>query len=420
LVTVRITFLACRLEECRSAWKCTKSNLEVPIPLSSLGNTPERSRFDILKSIRLKFLTFPFHLRFQTNILRFRMAQLLTITSSGQAPAVNFHLQEVPSPKANEVLVKLLAAPINPLDILVLADLYPVRPNHKHAGEPIPGYDGVGEVVSCGVDVKSLAPGNLVVPRKFGIGTWRSHVVLDAQSLQKVSRPVDLSFAAILRITIAPAFCLVEDMCNLKPGDYIIQNAGTSALAQMVVQFARRRGVGVINVVRDRPTADLEAVKKSLHELGADVVVSETEFAKDASITTRRITLALDSVFGSSSRGLVKALGVGGTYVQLGFLGGPKGPLTLDPLDLFGRQLTMKAFRGSAQVGMRSAEEQQDLFNWFVALFNGGELRLPPLGLQKIAWDLSDNSGSKERLVQAVERAQKGALGQRKQIIVFK
>ncbi|KAH8651946.1 hypothetical protein BGZ60DRAFT_497634 [Tricladium varicosporioides] len=348
------------------------------------------------------------------------MAQLLTIANSGQVPTVNFHLQDAPSPKANEVLVKLLAVPINPLDILVLADLYPVKPNCKHAGEPIPGYDGVGEVVSCGADVNNLIPGDLVVPKKFGMGTWRSHVVVDAESLQKVSRPMDLSFAAILRITIAPAFCLVEDMYNLKPGDYIIQNAGTSVIAQMVIQFARRRGVSVINVVRDRPPAELEVVKRSLHELGAEVVVSETEFAEDASITTKRITLALDSVFGSSGRSLVKALKVGGTYVQLGFLSGPKGLLTLDTSDLFGRQLTMKAFRGSTQVGMRSTDEQGNLFNWFVNLFNNGELRLPSLGLQKIEWDLSDKSGSKERLVQAVERAQKGALGQRKQIIVFK
>jgi len=348
------------------------------------------------------------------------MAQLLTIASGSQAPAVNFHVQEIPSPKANEVLVKLLAAPINPLDIIVLQGLYPVKPEHKHSGEPILGYDGVGEILTCGAAVTNLAPGDLVVPSKFGTGTWRTHAILDAQSLQKVSRPADLSFAAILRISIAPAFCLVEDMRSLRPGDCIIQNAGTSVIAQMVVQFARRRGVHTISVVRDRPAAELDEVKKALRALGAHIVVSESELADDADVKTKRITLALDSVFGSSGRGLVKALSTGGTYVQLGFLGGPGAQLALDPSDLFGRQLTMKAFRGSAQVGLRSVAEQVDLFNWFVALFNSGELKLPALGLQRIEWLVSDGDGSRERLLQAVERARKGALGQRKQIIVFK
>lgn len=347
------------------------------------------------------------------------MAQLLTIASGNQAPPVSFHLQAIPSVNANEVLVRFLAAPINPLDILVLAGLYPVKPDHKHYGEPILGYDGVGEIITCGADVKNLLPGDLVVPSKFGTGTWRTYAVLDAQSLQKVSRPSDLAFAAILRIGVAPAFCLVEDMRTLKPGDCIIQNAGTSVIAQMVVQFARLRGINVINVVRDRPAAELQEVKKSLQELGALIVVSESELAEDAGIKAQRITLALDSVFGSSGRGLVKALSVGGTYVQLGFLGGPGGQLTLDPSDLFARQLTMKGFRGSAQVGLRTVEEQHDLFNWFVAIFNNGELKLPALGLQRIEWQLSDCKGSKERLLQAVDRARKGALGQRKQMIIF-
>lgn len=110
------------------------------------------------------------------------MAQILTKASASQAPTLNFHVQEeqLPRPKATEVLVKFLAAPINPLDILVLHDSYPVKPSHKHSDEAILGYDGVGEILRCGADVRSLAPGDLVVPSQFGIGTWRSHAVLDA------------------------------------------------------------------------------------------------------------------------------------------------------------------------------------------------------------------------------------------------
>lgn len=351
------------------------------------------------------------------------MAQVLTkapkIENGSAAPELHLHNYEPSALGLKEVLVRFLAAPINPLDVLVLADVYPVKPQHHYSGEPIPGYDGVAEIVNCGEDVNELAKGDLVIPSKFGIGTWRTHAVLDVQWLQKVSRPTDMAFAALLRISIAPAYCLVEDMCTLKPGDWIIQNAATSVVAQMVVQFARRRGINTISVIRDRPADATEAVKQSLRHLGADIVVTESELPGHAGIKTKRIMLALDSVFGLSARGLVKSLSPGGTFVQLGFLGGAKSQLPLDANDLFARQLTLRGFRGSAQVGLRSAEEQRDLFNWFISIFNSGELVLPTLGLDKVAWDLDGKGESKERLLTAVRRAQQGNLGQRKQVIIF-
>lgn len=351
------------------------------------------------------------------------MAQVLTkapkVEGGSAHPGLHFHSYEPSALGLKEVLVKFLAAPINPLDVLVLADLYPVKPQHYYSGEPIPGYDGVAEIVNCGEDVSELAAGDLVIPSKFGLGTWRTHAVLDVQWLQKISRPTDMTFAALLRISIAPAFCLVEDMCTLKPGDWIIQNAATSVVSQMVVQFARRRGVGTISVIRDRPADATEAIKQSLHDLGADIVVTESELPGHADIKAKRIKLALDSVFGSSARGLVKSLSPGGTFVQLGFLGGAKSQLSLDTNDLFARQLTLRGFRGTAQIGLRSADEQRDLFNWFISMFNSGELVLPTLGLDKVAWDLSAKGGSEEGLLAAVRRAQQGTLGQRKQVIIF-
>src|SRR2546430_17678042 len=106
------------------------------------------------------------------------MAQVLTkapkIENGSEAPGLHFHSCDLPAPGPKEVLVKFLAAPINPLDVLVLADVYPVKPLHQCSGEPIPGYDGVGEIISCGRDVTELVPGDLVIPSKFGVGTWRT------------------------------------------------------------------------------------------------------------------------------------------------------------------------------------------------------------------------------------------------------
>lgn len=350
---------------------------------------------------------------------------LLTLTKSTTSLpqwslTLHHEIPEEPSPK--QVLVRFLAAPINPLDILVLGDRYPMKPQHHHNGEAILGYDGVAEVLQCGKEVKNLKKGNIVIPSKFGIGSWRTHAVVDAEWLMEIPRPEDIKFAAIMRISVAPAYFLVQDLCDLKPGDWIIQNAGTSVVSQMVIQFASLQGVNTICVIRDRPKEEVVDMADKLQTFGATrvEVVTESELEeKKTSFKSKAIKLALDSVFGPSGTRLMKTLATGGTYVQLGFLGGPQMQLAVDPHDLFGRQLTMKGFRGTTQMSLRSSKEQSNLFAWFVSMFNDKRgLRMPVLGVEEVLWDTIDAEAGR-RLQLAVKKAENPGLGQRKQIIIF-
>lgn len=337
------------------------------------------------------------------------------VTQDPEGGQINIHADEIHEPVGSEVLVKFLATPVNPLDLLVLAGKYPVRPQHHHEGQAIPGYDGVGEIVSCGDGVSTLAPGDIVVPRQFGVGTWRSHAILESSALQKIPRPNDVVFGSLMRLSAGPAYCLIEDMRSLRPGDYVIQNAGTSVIAQFVVQFAQLRGVKVINVIRDRNELEAEVIKKALRESGADSVYTESELA-DMVVPLRaskRIVLALDAVFGNSGSSLLQSLSDGGTYVQLGFLGGQNGQLPLASGDLFARRLTLRGFRGSAQMASRTPEEQACLFEWWVGLFNGGKLHMPALGLNNVDWD------GGQGVAAAVLRARQAKIGMRKQVVVF-
>ncbi|XP_023522889.1 enoyl-[acyl-carrier-protein] reductase, mitochondrial-like [Cucurbita pepo subsp. pepo] len=69
--------------------------------------------------------------------------------------------------KANDVCVKMLAAPINPSDINRIEGVYPVRPEVPAVG----GYEGVGEVHSVGSAVQGLSPGDWVIPSPPSSGT---------------------------------------------------------------------------------------------------------------------------------------------------------------------------------------------------------------------------------------------------------
>lgn len=69
--------------------------------------------------------------------------------------------------KDNQVLVKMVMAPINPSDINMIEGVYPIRPNLPAVG----GNEGVGQIVQVGKNVKNLAVNDMVIPGRPGFGT---------------------------------------------------------------------------------------------------------------------------------------------------------------------------------------------------------------------------------------------------------
>lgn len=316
-------------------------------------------------------------------------------------------------PKSDEVLVEWLAAPINPIDLVVVLGKYPIKPKHFVNGEAIAGFDGVARVVTCGDQVESLKPGDMVVPNALGLGTWRTSAVLNAKDLLRIPTVTDVAMAALLKGAILPAYFLIEDMRTLKPGDWIIQNAGTGVISQLVVQIAHLRGVKVISVVRDRDNINLPALQD------ADTVLRESELPATDILSGKRIVLGLDSVFSAAAAKLANCISDHGTFVNYGQLsgGGPSASVTLNHRLLFFDRLTIRSFRGTEQSAGRTREELEDLCAWFAQLIEQGKLRRPAIDLLK--WD-SLNGSFERRVHDALDRAQdSAAVGSRKTLLQF-
>lgn len=147
-------------------------------------------------------------------------AQALTFeTGLNAIKSLQLTQYDPPKLRTGQVLVKLLAAPINPQDLMVMKGLYPVKPEDQIDSSSIPGYDGVGEVVDLGDGVGDLKLRDHVIPKRHGLGTWRTHAAFGADALIKVSPHLDIQAAAILKMVVTPAYFLLEDMVQLKPGD---------------------------------------------------------------------------------------------------------------------------------------------------------------------------------------------------------
>lgn len=317
----------------------------------------------------------------------------------------------------DEVLVRFLAAPVNRVDLMLLAGRYPIKPKYTApspdgVSHPIPGFDGCAIVQSSITPI--LQPGDLVLPRDLGLGTWRTHATLPTSALIKLPAGIDPIDAALIRSGALIARLLLDEVTPLRVGDWVIASAGTSGVSQFLVQLARKRGVRVVLVVRDREEVVLAVVKAELRALGADAVLSESELeselvarssgAPSAGLLPKEpIGLALDSVFGRVGQLLASALAPGGKFVLVGLLAGPSATVTVTTDHLFTRQLSFLPFRGSEHLKRMGSERAEQLIYETANMFVDGTLKRPTVNV--VDWTTAGEGEVEEALKSAVQLA---------------
>jgi len=215
-----------------------------------------------------------------------------------------------PEPAANEAVVKMSAAPINPADLNSIEGKYPI----KAPLPATPGMEGAGVVVEVGAAVNDLAVGaQVILPHK--LFTWREVAVIATEKLVAIPPEIGPIQAAMLKVNPITAWRMIHDFVSLRPGDWLIQNAANSGAGECVIQIARELGIKTVNVVR-RP----ELVEE-LRSLGGDAVLVDGENLREevAEATDKApIRLALNAVGGDNALRVAKCLASGGTMVTYG------------------------------------------------------------------------------------------------------
>ncbi|MGZ8468032.1 MAG: zinc-dependent alcohol dehydrogenase family protein [Gemmatirosa sp.] len=289
-------------------------------------------------------------------------------------PAEVLDVVDVPEPAApgaGEVLVDLVAAPINPSDLYTIQGTYGIKPPLP----AVPGYEGVGAVVTVGEGVTHLRPGDRVL-LVSAPGTWRARMMLRAASLFALPPGDDLQLA-MLGANPPTALLLLEQYVTLSPGDWVIQNAANSGVGAAVIAVARARGVRTVNVVRREDAVDGvralggDVVVVDGPELGARVKAAIGEAGGDPS----RLRLALDAVAGRGTRALMRCLAHGGTVVNYGGLSGE--PIQLDPRDMIFLEATLRGFWLVPWFQKAPRAEQARVFGEVTKLVATGALRTP-------------------------------------------
>ena len=265
------------------------------------------------------------------------------VVLAGERGAVRLEHRPMPkAPDADGLIVRMLFAPINPADLLMIDGRYSIA---IEAGAPL-GAEGVAIVEQAGSGVTDLRRGDLVLP--LDRGNWAQYRRISRARVMSAPPGLDPRQAAMMRINPATAWLLLE-ASGVTAGECLIQNAATSAVAHWVRLLATARDVAVIDVVRPG------AVPFSANALADD---DDLATAVRAASGGRPIRAALDCVAGASTGRLAACLDPDGLVLVFGHLSGE--PSTVPSQLLTRSEVTVRGFtlrRAEARMAPRAYDD---------------------------------------------------------------
>ena len=238
----------------------------------------------------------------------------------------------LPTPKPNEILVKVAAAGVNRPDILQRQGLYAVPPD----ASDLPGLEIAGEVVACGASATRWKVGDKVCALAHGGGYAEYCVVPEVQALP-VPKGLSMIEAASLPETFFTVWSNVYDRGRLKAGETLLVHGGSSGIGVTAIQIARAMGNRVL------ATAGSDEKCAACVKLGADKAINyrSQDFLAEvlAATDNKGVNVILDMVGGDYVPKELKCLAEEGRLVFIAFLRGPKTELDIN--EVMRRRLTL-------------------------------------------------------------------------------
>jgi NADPH:quinone reductase-like Zn-dependent oxidoreductase len=275
---------------------------------------------------------------------------------------------EKPVPADDQVLVRVRAASVNPLDwhymegtpyIVRLLEFGLLKPK-----VPRLGVDMAGQVEAVGKNVTQFKPGDEVFGQRFG--AFGEYVVV-REDRALVLKPPGVTFeqAAALPVAAITALQGLRDKGKLKPGQKVLINGASGGVGTFAVQLAKTMGAEVTGVCSGR---NVELVKS----LGADHVIDYTK--EDYTKNGQRYDVMLDNVANHSFSENIRMLNPQGKYVLIGG-GGPDDQGFIGPLILPIKAALMKRFV-SQEVGFMVADVTKPDLSYLADLVQTGKLKV--------------------------------------------
>ncbi|WDM60011.1 NAD(P)H-quinone oxidoreductase [Pseudomonas sp. NEEL19] len=240
----------------------------------------------------------------------------------GSAECLRLIEVELPTPGAEDVLIKVAFAGVNRPDVLQRSGNYPPPPD----ASPFLGLEVSGEVVAVGEAVQGLNAGDMVCALTPG-GGYAEYCCAPAAHCLPVPDGLSLAQAAALPENYFTVWTNLFERGHLTRGETLLVHGGSSGIGLTAIQLANQFGVRVL------ATAGSEDKLAACRAAGASVTINyrEEDFVEVVRQQTKSagVNMILDMVGGSYIQRNIDSLALEGRLAQIAFLEGSQVELNV-------------------------------------------------------------------------------------------
>jgi len=235
--------------------------------------------------------------------------------------------RDMPTPSANQVLIKVSAAGVSRPDVVQRQGLYPPPPG----ASDIPGLEVAGTIEALGANVDQLSEGDRVCALVTG-GGYSEYCLASAALCLPVPEGLSFTQAAALPETFFTVWSNIFDRAHLRPGETLLVHGGTSGIGTTAIQLAKAFNAKVIVTAGSKVKCDF------CLQLGADAAINykERDFVEEIKQLTgdRGVDVVLDMIGGDYFPRNLKCMADDARLVQIAVQNGPKAEINLVPVML--------------------------------------------------------------------------------------
>ncbi len=231
---------------------------------------------------------------------------------------------ERPVVAAGQVLVRIQASGVNPVDTYIRSGVYPVQPELPWT----PGFDGAGLVEAVDAAVEGLVPGQRVWLSGCLSGTAAEYALCLPEHLHPLPDSVSFAAGAALGIPAAAAWRALFVRGCATPGETVLIHGTSGVAGQAAVQLARAAGLRVVG------TAGNRVGKEIVRDAGAHAVYAHAA----PQLADENITLIIEMLADQNLETDLQLLAAGGRIVIVG----SRGRIEIDPRLTMGKETDIR------------------------------------------------------------------------------
>lgn len=234
--------------------------------------------------------------------------QAVRIHKYGEADVLQFEEAPKPQPGKGEILIRVHAAGVNPVDWKIREGYLKIIMHHKFP--LILGWDVSGVIEAVGAGVNDFKEGDEVYSRPdiSRDGAYAEYIAVNASEAAHKPKSINHIKAAAVPLAALTAWQSLFDAADLKAGQRVLIHAAAGGVGHFAVQLAKWKGAYVIGTASQRNS-------EFLRDLGIDEVVNYTTKAFEEGV--RDVDVVFDTIGGDVQRRSWKTLKRGGVLVSI-------------------------------------------------------------------------------------------------------